>query len=60
MLSPSENILFLGHNHLLTTGANHFDYHPDTSEGENQSVGSSVPVVRQVVMTWKEDSFRGG
>ena len=44
MLATSKNVLFPGHNHLLTTGADDPDYH---------SVGSSAPVVSRVVMTWK-------
>ena len=36
MLSTSKNVLFPGHNHLLTTSANemtrHFDYCPSTSK----------------------------
>ena len=37
----------LGNKHLETTGADDptFDYCPSASEGDNQSVGSSAPVV---------------
>ena len=39
MLSTSENALFPGHSHLLTTGADDptlfFDYHPSASEADN-------------------------
>ena len=38
MLATSKNALFPSHNHLLTTGTG-------WSSGDNQSVGSSVPVV---------------
>ena len=30
MLTTTENVLFPGHNHLLTT--RHFDHHPSVSE----------------------------
>ena len=48
MLATSKNVLFPGHNHLLKPPVLmtwHFDYCPSTSEGDNQSVRSSVPVV---------------
>ena len=50
MLSTSKNVLFPGHNHLLTTSRHllmtqHFDYHLSGSKGNNQSEGSSAPVV---------------
>ena len=36
MLATSQNVLFPGHSHLLTTGPNdpgqYFNYHPSTSE----------------------------
>ena len=44
MLATSKNVLLPGHNHLLTTGADD----PSLAHqrlGDNQSVGSSVPVV---------------
>ena len=47
MLATFKNVLFQGHNHLMT----HFNYHLRASEGDNQSVRSSAPVV----MTWKYD-----
>ena len=42
-LATSKNVLFLGHNHLRTTGTDNSTLwnHP----GNNQSVRSSVPVV---------------
>ena len=45
MLATSKNVLFPGHNHLLTTGTDDqtFDYCPSASN--NQNVGSSVRVV---------------
>ena len=50
MLATSKNVLFPGHNHLLTTGAD------DPSLAGARviilSEGSSVPVVTMVVMTW--------
>ena len=46
MLSTSKNVLFPGHIHLLTTGA---DDPTLWHSVDNQSVGSSAPVVR----TWK-------
>ena len=46
MLATSKNVLFPGHNHLLTTGANDPSlYHLRWGSGDNQSVRSSVPVV---------------
>ena len=37
MLATSENVLFSGHNHLLTTGTDDqdFGYLPSASEGDN-------------------------
>ena len=43
MLATIKNVLFLGHNHLLNTGTDDFSL-ADNSD-DNQSVGSSVPVV---------------
>ena len=40
MLATSKNVLIPGHNHLLTIGTNSH-WH----SGDNQSEGSSVPVV---------------
>ena len=40
MLATSKNVLFPGHNHLLATSADDL-----TTEGDNQSKGSSAPVV---------------
>ena len=37
----------------------YFDYHPHLHSGNNENVGSSVPLVSRVVMTWKWDIFRG-
>ena len=46
ILAISKDVLFPGHNQLLTTStALHFDYRPNTREGDNQSVRSSVLVV---------------
>ena len=58
MLVTSKTVLFPAHNHH----ANHQYWWPFTRWclGDNQSVGSSVPVVSMVVMTWKEDIFRSG
>ena len=41
-LATSKNVLFPGHNHLLTIGT---DDPSLAGMGDNQSVGSSVPVV---------------
>ena len=43
----SKNVLFSGHNHLLTTSTDDlpFNYHPCWYLCDNQSVRSSVPVV---------------
>ena len=51
MLVTSKNVLFPGHNHLLTTGAGnhwmtlHFDYRLSASEHDSKCEGSSSPVV---------------
>ena len=47
MLATSKNVLFPCHNHLLTpdTDDPSLYYHPRWRLGDNQSVGSSVPVV---------------
>ena len=37
MLATSKNVVYPGHNHLLTTGADDpTHYHPSASEGDNQ------------------------
>ena len=46
MLATSKNVIFRGHNQLLTTGT---DNQISASEGDNQSVGSSVKVVSRCV-----------
>ena len=47
MLATSENGLFPGHNHLLTTGT-----YDSTLGVDNQGVGSSPPVVGVVLHKW--------
>ena len=42
VLATSKNVLFPGHNHMLTTGTDDLSL---AGAGDNQSVGSSVPVV---------------
>ena len=46
-LTTSKNVLYPSHNHLQTTGAGdlHFNYRTRWHLGDNQSVGSSAPVV---------------
>ena len=57
--SPSKNVLFPGHNHLLTTGAD------DSSlklsrwcSGNSHSVGSSAPVVSRCLWTGNRTFLR--
>ena len=45
MLATSQNVLFPGHNHLLTTGTNDPSLLLVIIASDNESVGSTVPVV---------------
>ena len=49
-LVTSKNVLFLGHNHVLTTGTD--DLSLAGAWGDNQSVRSSAPVVRRWFWHW--------
>ena len=56
-LTTSKNVLLPGHNHLLTTSADDLTHHLSASEGDNQSVGSSVLVVSRWLWLGKGTFF---